>query len=217
MEKYEFIKLMLQHRNLSLNDKRRLLLLATREIERVGTTLELEEEQKHHKKLNKEELKKKDRAKHTPKETADFLSLFNRRDGFKYLTHNYDNNSVSLIEMLDQVKNVFKENLKGKNLPHSLWTLIYNFIYGKEWWDAEGEKTSDGFGNPSWIDWSLKNDGKHPITDIGGMEKTIQRFRHAVRVVAPDLEQIVKRITGKFPSLLIKTSNLDKADFYTNV
>jgi hypothetical protein len=34
MEKYEFIKLMLQNRNLSLNDKKRLLLLATREIEK---------------------------------------------------------------------------------------------------------------------------------------------------------------------------------------
>lgn len=34
MEKYDFIKLMLKSRNLSVNDKKRLVLLATREIEK---------------------------------------------------------------------------------------------------------------------------------------------------------------------------------------
>ena len=44
MERYDFIKLMLQNRNLSVNDKKRLLLLATREIERVDTSLEQKKE-----------------------------------------------------------------------------------------------------------------------------------------------------------------------------
>ena len=40
MEKYDFIKLMLQNRNLSLNDKKRLVLLATREIEKEDNLVE---------------------------------------------------------------------------------------------------------------------------------------------------------------------------------
>lgn len=216
MEKYDFIKLMLQNRNLSVNDKKRLLLLATREIERADVSLNPKEREQK-KDEGKEDEKKIIPAVHAPKNTAEILSLFNRRDGFKYLTHNYDNSNLCLNEMLIHVKKVFEENKRGKNLPNSLLALLNNFINGKEWWDATGKKYSDGFGNPSWIEWSLKNEGKHPITDIGGMEKTIQHFRHTVRVVAPDLEQIVKRIAEKFPSLLVKLSNLDKADFYTNV
>ncbi len=154
---------------------------------------------------------------HAPKETATFLSLFNRREGFKYLTHNYDNNSMKLTDMLQQVKDVYVEGKRGKNLPLSLKALLNNFITGGAWFDAEGKKCTDGYGNPKWISWSSNNEGRHPITDLGGMEKTIQRFRHTVRVVAPDLEDIIKKITERFPSLNFTLKNLDKADFYTNV
>lgn len=162
-------------------------------------------------------LEEKKQTTHSPKETAVFLSLFNRREGFKYLTHNYDSNSMTLNDMLKHAKEVYEEEKRGKNIPESLHSLLYNFLNGKYWLDSEGKKCTDGYGNPSWLDWSAKNEGKHPITDIGGMETTIQRFRHTVRVVAPDLERIVKRISEKLPSLQISMSNLDKADFYTNV
>lgn len=159
----------------------------------------------------------KKQTPHSPKDTAVFFSLFNRREGLKYLTHNYDSNGMTLTDMLKHVKEVFEEGKRGKNIPESLNSLLYNFLNGKYWLDSEGEKCTDGYGNSSWIEWSVKNDGKHPITDIGGMEATIQRFRHTVRVVAPDLEHIIRRIAGKFPSLRISMTNLDKADFYTNV
>jgi len=159
----------------------------------------------------------KKQSTHSPKGTAVFLSLFNRRDGFKYLTHNYDSSSMILTDMLKHAKEVFEEAKRGKNIPESLNSLIFNFLNGKYWLDSEGKKCIDGYGNPSWIEWSAKNDGKHPITDIGGMEATIQRFRHTVRVVAPDLEHIIRRIAGKFTSLRICMTNIDKADFYTNV
>jgi len=153
---------------------------------------------------------------HAPKETATFLSLFNRREGFKYLTHNYDN-SMKLTDMLKQVKDVYEEGKRGKNLPLSLKALLHNFINGGEWFDAEGKKCADGYGNPDWISWSVNNEGRHPITNLGGMENTIQRFRHTVRVVAPDLEDYIKKIAERFPSLSFTLKKLDKADFYTNV
>lgn len=153
---------------------------------------------------------------HSPKDTAVFLSLFNRREGFKYLTHNYDS-SMTLTDMLKHARAVYEEGKRGKNIPETLNALLYNFLNGKYWLDSEGKKCTDGYGNPSWLEWSAKNDGKHPITDIGGMEATIQRFRHTVRVVAPDLEHIIRRIAARFPSLRISMTNIDKADFYTNV
>ena len=75
MEKYDFIKLMLQNRNLSVNDKKRLLLLATREIERVDVSLEPKEEGRKNE-GTKEDVKKNIPTKHAPKDTASFLSLF---------------------------------------------------------------------------------------------------------------------------------------------
>ena len=161
--------------------------------------------------------KEKKELIHSPKDTALFLSLFNRREGFKYLTHNYDNNSMSLSEMLQHIKIVYEEEKRGKIIPESLKSLLFNFLNGKYWLDSEGKKCTDGYWNSSWMEWSETNNGKHPITDIGGMETTIQRFRHTVRVIAPDLEQMVNRIAVKFPSLHISMSNLDRADFYTNV
>ena len=161
--------------------------------------------------------KEKKQIIHSPKDTAILLSLFNRRYGLKYLTHNYDKANMTYDEMLKNAKSIFEENKKGKNLPSSLIALINNFMYGKEWLDVNGKKCVDGYGNPLWLSWSLKNGDSHPITDIGGMEKTIQRFRHTIRIVAPDLDKLTRDITAKYPSLKVSMVNLDKADFYTNV
>lgn len=162
-------------------------------------------------------MKGKKQNVHSPKDTATFLSLFDRREGFKYLTHNYDNNNTTLNEMLKQVKKVYEEEIRGKNIPKSLVMLLYNFLNGGYWLDSMGNKKMDGYSDPSWLEWSQIHNDKHPITDIGGMETTIQSFRHTVRVVAPDLEQIINRISKELPSLHISMINLNKADFFTNV
>ena len=89
MEKYEFIKLMLQNRNLSLNDKKRLLLLATREIEKKDDLV--------------------DGAKHihggageinyiSPKDLQLFLYRFNQDGILKYTCHEIDT-----IETKDEI------------------------------------------------------------------------------------------------------------------
>ena len=92
MEKYEFIKLMLQNRNLSLNDKKRLLLLATREIERKDDLF--------------------DGAKHihggageinyiSPKDLQLFLYRFYQDGILKYTCHEIDT-----IETKDEICNI---------------------------------------------------------------------------------------------------------------
>src|SRR5574344_1011523 len=87
MEKYDFIKLMLRSRNLSVNDKKRLVLLATKEIEKKESTAQEGE-------TNTDAGEKPaDTTPHFPKDTAAFLSLFNHEEGFKFLTHAFDPDS----------------------------------------------------------------------------------------------------------------------------
>ena len=81
MEKYDFIKLMLQNRNLSLNDKKRLVLLATREIEKEDN---LVEGAKHN---NGTE----DYISYiSPKDLQLFLYRFNQDSILKYTCHEID-------------------------------------------------------------------------------------------------------------------------------
>ncbi len=153
-----------------------------------------------------------------PKSTADFMSLFDKRDGLKYLTHNYDSSTMTLEKMLNQARSVFVEQAKTISIPKQIWSLIHTFLNGGEWIDFNDEKCNEGYSIQRWMDWSAQNDNMHPITDIGGMEQTIQRFRHTVRIVAPDLETLMKQITKPFEKTFkFDYIHLDKADFYTHV
>ena len=81
MEKYDFIKLMLQNRNLSLNDKKRLVLLATREIEKEDN---LVEGAKHNHDTED------DINYISPKNLRLFLYRFNQDSILKYTCHEID-------------------------------------------------------------------------------------------------------------------------------
>lgn len=154
----------------------------------------------------------------SPKLTADFLSLFNRRDGFKYLTHNYDSAVMSLNELIDLTKHTFEESIKNKNnIPDSLWTLVNNFINGNTWYDYNGKPCDEGYSTQTWLNWSRNNENKHPIMDVGGIENIIQRFRHTIRIIPPDLHTMIEDIIKPFKdSFNFELINLNKADFYTN-
>ena len=154
-----------------------------------------------------------------PKSTADFMSLFEKRDGLKYLTHNYDNTTMTLEAMLSQAKSVFKEQAKAISIPKQLWTLINNFLNGGEWIDYKDVRCNDGYSIQGWLDWSVNNENSHPITDIGGMEDTIQRFKHTIRFYPPYLQSLVNEIIKPFEkeSFKFEFKYLEKADFYTHV
>lgn len=154
---------------------------------------------------------------HNPRFTADFLSLFNRRNGFKYLTHNYDTSGNTLTGMITQVRSVFKNYSNSTELPESLRALMNRFINGGKWYDYEGKECTEGYSSKTWYEWSEQNDGMHPIMNIGGFEIIIQRFRHTIRLVAPDLQYFAESIKDKYPTFNFDFINLKKADFYTNV
>ena len=226
MEKYDFIKLMLQNRNLSVNDKKRLLLLATREIERVDASLGPKEEAR--KKGSKGNAPNASvLAIHAPKDTASFLSLFNDPHGFKFLTHDYDPDSnMSYDKLMMQVKEQFKEASAKYKIPTKLWALMKAFITGKDkngkyttWLDCDKNTHAGNYSSHDWAEWAEKNN-LHPLSNEAFC-KDILKFRSSIRIVKPKLNDIVSEIVAdiekRHPNLVIQTLGLEKADFYTHV
>jgi len=214
---------MLQNRNLSVNDKKRLLLLATREIERVDTSLEQKKEDP--KKESKENSNNSGAlAIHAPKDTASFLSLFNDPNGFKFLTHDFDPDSdMNYDKLMTQVRTQFKEAAAKYRIPTSLWSLMNAFITGKDkfgkdttWKDCDGKIHKDNYTSPKWVEWSNSNPNTHLLSneEIG---KEILKFRSTIRIVKPVLCDIIKRQETKHSNLIVQTAGLEKADFYTYV
>ncbi|MDZ7720328.1 MAG: hypothetical protein U5K72_16045 [Balneolaceae bacterium] len=55
---------------------------------------------------------------HKPKEFADFMQLFNARDGFKYLTHDFDKVEIFDIEnFLNKTEKLFNSKTKKLKIP----------------------------------------------------------------------------------------------------
>ena len=216
---------MLQNRNLSVNDKKRLLLLATREIERVDTSMELKEEDGQKKESKEKTANASTLAIHAPKDTASFLSLFNDPNGFKFLTHDFDPDSdMNYDKLMKQVREVFKKESSSLKIPTTLWNQMEAFINGgkgkdgkeRTWKDSAGINHSSGYSNKEWVDWSNNNPNAHLLSneEIG---KEILKFRSSIRLVKPVLCDIIKRQESKHSNLSIQTENLEKADFYTFV
>lgn len=218
---------MLQNRNLSNNDKKRLLLLATQEIEKADASLETMEPNSTEKKIREVKNDAKTPSKLTPKDTASFLSLFNDPNGFKFLTHDFDPDSeMNYDKLMEQVKKVFREKSKPTSLtiPPSLWNQLEAFINGgkgsdgkvRTWRDDKGVSHQSGYYCEEWIEWANKNPNNHLLSneEIG---KEILTFRSSIRLVKPILCDIIKEQENKHHNLKFQTINLQAADFYTFV
>ncbi len=215
---------MLQNRNLSVNDKKRLLLLATREIERDDTSIDPKEEER--KKEPKEDTKNASvLAIHAPKDTASFLSLFNDPNGFKFLTHDFDPDSdMNYDKLMKQVREQFKEATTKYRIPTNLYALISAFIFGgtdkdgkvRTWMDCDGKFHNQNYTSRKWVEWSSNNPSVHLLSNEE-FAKEILKFRSSIRLVKPILCDIISRQGTKHSNLIIQTNGLEKADFYTYV
>lgn len=154
---------------------------------------------------------------HSPHATAEFFSLFNQRKGLKYLTHDFDNTDMTYKTLIEQCSEIVASYSERNDIPNSLIQLVRNFTIGGTWIDYSGTKQNEGFSSNVWRKWSSENDNIHPIRNIGNAEKTIQAFRHTIRIVAPDLKSIIESIIEKFPTFQFELHDLSKANFYTNV
>lgn len=220
MEKYDFIKLMLKSRNLSVNDKKRLVLLATQEIEKKEKITEGGTESPDgDKPINKEQ-------PHAPKDTAAFLSLFNHEDGFKFLTHDFDPDSeMEYSQMLKMARDTFMSAKDKYTIPKSLYALMFTMLYGgkdKTWMDSNGNRQTENFASNKWIQWAKDNAKIHVLSNES-IKKVLMAFRSTIRIVQSSsefdsrLETIVKRQAKKHADLTITSDHLEDADFYTYV
>lgn len=228
-EKYSFIVALLSDPKLTTKDRERVSKLLSKEMDqnldkRIRSIIES---------LKVEPVKETPQTTpmiivHKPKDTADFLSLFSQREGFKYLTHNFDNASMALDEMLANVRKTFKINGQKYKIPRTLWALMNTFINGgkdKErkplaWKDFAEDEHTENYGTDEWLKWSRDNNNQHPLNNED-FAPIIQKFRSTTRVVGmSSLDKLIKLIqkgSKKIGRLNIETENVDKADFYTNV
>lgn len=220
MEKYDFIKLMLKSRNLSVNDKKRLVLLATQEIEKKEKITEGRTESPDgDKSINKEQ-------PHAPKDTAAFLSLFNHEDGFKFLTHDFDPDSeIEYSQLLKMARDTFMSAKDKYTIPKSLYALMFTMLYGgkdKTWMDSNGKRQTENFACNKWIQWAKDNAKIHVLSNES-IKKVLMAFRSTIRLVLSEgtdsqLKTIIKRQEKKHANLTIISENLNNADeFYTYV
>lgn len=193
-----------------LEDRERLLELCAKEID---TKNELEV---------LESPKRKEQP-HCPKDTAKFLSLFNKRDGFKYLTHSYEdiNSPFSYEKLINDFKQVFNTATKKLKVPISLYSLVRYFIFGQEdgkhqYWMSyrTKEKQQGSWSNDEWKQWA--SDKQSSPIENEEFKKCIEEFRHNTRIVPPDLKNMVDitiKDVNKQNRFKIEEIELEKADF----
>lgn len=151
---------------------------------------------------------------HTPMKTADFLSLFERRDGLKYLTHDFEPNSgMTMMSMVENTNRIIDS--KGYTIPKSVYSLIKGYISGASWLDCFGVKHYSFLQKDDWRKYEQKDRFIHPITtDAYGDE--VQRFGETIRVRKPHLQDLLDAIP-EAKNVKIEKMDLDKFDVYTNV
>ena len=157
------------------------------------------------------------RKRHNPIVTAEFLSLFNNPSGLKFLTHDFDPDSgITMADVVDNSKKILNEY--NHRIPGSLYNLLNGFISGNEWISFVGKKYSIFLESDEMQSWIIRNPGLHPIIS-NEFGEVVQAFRNTVRLPKPRLSKIIYYLSlnKSIASLEICNSNLDRADFYTNV
>lgn len=164
-----------------------------------------------------------------PKHVADFMSLFNQREGLKYLTHDYDeNNEFGIDQFLIAANEVFEKKTKKLNIPQSLWRIVKQFAFDSKqtaWTSISEDYKKDipisiGWATPELRNWSKQND-LHPIRNEG-YKKIINNFKRITRIEQGNLDKLIdatlESVFGnEIDDFKIEKIGLSKADFYSHV
>ncbi len=157
-------------------------------------------------------------SKHRPKDTAELMSLFSMRNGFKWLVHDYDevDGNFQIRTYLETCQTLFLDFTKSHYIPKSLYSIINQFSFAeKPLW---GNRIEIGWSHPKWIDWCEKTK-LHPMQNPD-FYAIIQKFRELTRIEPPNLEPVIKeefskacKMTGK--NMELELIDCHKADIYT--
>ena len=243
-KKIDFISDLLAHKKISVAEKERILLLTKEEIKKIcGNDVErlneivqrlekLEEGNNNNITATPEKPIKKQINIGNPKHVADFMSLFNKRDGLKYLTHDYDENDDFKIDaFLIEANKVFTNTTKKISIPNRLWQIVNQFAFNNKqdeqikWTSISADYEKPIYNKIGWAseelqNWSRKNN-LHPIKDPK-YKKIISDFRRITRIEPRNLDVLINKIIDKIfndckHDFYFDLRNLEKADFYTHV
>jgi hypothetical protein len=157
--------------------------------------------------------------KDNPKDFAQFMSLFNQRDGLKYLTHDFDETGrFDMESFLAQARKLIAEN--DLEIPKSILELLTQFAFeAKPQWT-----TLDKEYNPKKVEngWSAldseksKANGLHPIKVFPEFAGILKDFKRTTRIESPNLDTLINKVFND-KTFEIEQKDLSKADFYTHV
>ncbi len=151
---------------------------------------------------------------HTPMKTADFLSLFEHREGLKYLTHDFEPNSgMTMVSLVENARKIL--NGKEYAIPKSLYSLIKGYIDGVSWVDCFGEKHKSFLQTDDWRKYEQIEPFAHPITTNAYGEE-VQRFSETIRVRKPHLQDLLDAVP-EAKKVKVEKLDLNTFDVYTNV
>lgn len=148
--------------------------------------------------------------------TVDFLGKFSQPDGFKYLTHRFDDETTDFFTVVNRCR--MNLRLYHVLIPMNLFRLVYGFLYGPEWTDSEGIAHNEYCSCDDWVDWCQHNPGVHPMEAFG---KQFESFRNAVRVYNGTLDEFIRDCadSGLYNGIDIKVDemSLTRFDAYIDV
>ncbi len=241
-DKYDFILELIENKKLYPSQKERILRLSVLEVKKEGnkkdTELlkrikEIEDKLSIFKGVEKTPQKtieeKKNLPEPNPKHVADFMALFNQRDGLKYLTHDFDEDGNFAVDnFLISANKVFEQATKKLNIPKSLWAIVKQFAFDSKQteWTSISEDYKKfilikiGWATKELRDWSKQNH-LHPIRNEE-YRKMIADFKRITRIEKSNLNKLVFTtlndiFKSELNSFVIEMKDLEKADFYSHV
>lgn len=217
--------------------KERLINLISKEFEKTGIieTEIIERLSKIEGMLSDgDETHKKDNAfqgkLHKPKETKNFLSLFNNSEGLKYLTHKFKEGKQDYLSFIQICKQEFERaKTEYKNIPDSLLRRIEEFAFSENplWYIRKGKDKiypRKGWSEKSFIEWYTNDMNIHPGLDAKWNNEMIIPFKETIEVRAGNLIRIIDESIdlafGASKDNFIINRNIEElnlAEFYTDV
>jgi hypothetical protein len=167
---------------------------------------------------------------HKPKETKNFLSLFNNSEGLKYLTHKFNDGKRDYNSFIDLCKQELeKAKQEYKNIPVALLKRIEEFAFSEnpKWYIRKGKDKiypEKGWSEKSFTEWYKNKINIHPGLDAKWNKEMILPFKETIEVRAGNLTEIIEEaITlalgeSKDNFIINKIhEELNLAEFYTDV
>lgn len=146
--------------------------------------------------------------------TANFLYGFEDPDKYKFLTHKFDplykDDFYYYVNLLRQDLIV----MRGL-IPDTLYDLLFGFLFGPSWSDADGEVHTSHCSSQAWLEWCKSNCHKHPKEFF---IKDFKAFKNSFRVYAGDFGDYIEELAdGRYAPLNITQDGLNALDCYLDV